>query len=118
MICTSMQAMQTLMITSVTRHQQCFSTRDTKVNGRNNATPITQGMIGAARRLPGRNRKTGVAMHRELVCECGHPLLNNPRYIFIVHRLSILSKLESNNPYRIWAKLYFSNLIYLIILDT
>jgi hypothetical protein len=45
-------------------------------------------------------------------------LLNNPRYIFIVRRLSILSKLDSNNPYRIWAELYFPNLNYLIILDT
>jgi hypothetical protein len=45
-------------------------------------------------------------------------LLNNPRYIFIVWRLSILSKLDSNNPYHIWAELYFSNLNYLIILDT
>jgi hypothetical protein len=65
-----MQAMQTLMITSVTRHQQCFSIRNTKVNGRNNGAPITQGMIGAAWRLPGRNPETGVAMRRELVSEC------------------------------------------------
>jgi hypothetical protein len=34
--------MQTLMITSVARHQQRFSTRNTKVNGRNNAAPIMQ----------------------------------------------------------------------------
>jgi hypothetical protein len=27
-------------------------------------------MIGAAWRLPGRNPETGVAMRRELVCEC------------------------------------------------
>jgi hypothetical protein len=27
-------------------------------------------MIGAAGRLPGRNPETGVAMRRELVCEC------------------------------------------------
>jgi hypothetical protein len=40
-------------------------------------------------------------------------LLNNPRYIFIVQRLSIVSKLDSNNPYRIWAEFYFSNLNYL-----
>jgi hypothetical protein len=113
-----MQAMQILMITSVTRHQQRFSTRNTKVNGRNNAALITQGMIGAAWRLPGRNLETGVAMRRELVCECVCPLLNNPRYIFIVRRLSILSKLDSNNPYRIWVELYFPNLNYLIILDT
>jgi hypothetical protein len=45
-------------------------------------------------------------------------LLNIPRYIFIARRLSILSKLNSNNPYRIWAELYFPNLNYLIILDT
>jgi hypothetical protein len=45
-------------------------------------------------------------------------LLNILRYIFIVQRLSILSKLDSNNPYRIWAELYFLNLNYLIILDT
>jgi hypothetical protein len=65
-----MQAMQTLMITSVTRHQQCFSTRNTKVNGRKNAAPITQGTIRAAWRLPGRNPETGVAMRLELVSEC------------------------------------------------
>jgi hypothetical protein len=76
--------MQTLMITSVTRHQQCFSTRNTKVNGRNNATPITQDMIEAAWCLPGRNPETGVAMRQELVHECVCSLLNNPRYIFIV----------------------------------
>jgi hypothetical protein len=70
MIDKPMQAMQTLMITSVTRHQQRFSMRNTKVKGRNNATPITQGMIGLAWRLPERNPKIGVVMHRELVCEC------------------------------------------------
>jgi hypothetical protein len=70
MIGKSMQAMQTLMITSVTQHQQCFSTRKTKVNGRNNGAPITQDMIGAAWHLTGRNSETGVAMRRELVCEC------------------------------------------------
>jgi hypothetical protein len=70
MIGKSMQAMQTLMITSVTRHQKHFSKRNTKVNGRNNAAPITEGMIGAAWRLPGRNPETGVAMRRELVCKC------------------------------------------------
>jgi hypothetical protein len=69
-------------------------------------------------RLPGRNPETGVAMRRELVSECVLLLLNNPRYTFIVWRLSLLSKLDSNNPYRIWAKLYFPNLNYLIILDT
>jgi hypothetical protein len=70
MIGKSMQVMQTLMITSVTRHQQCFSMKNTKVNGRNNAALITQGMIEAAWRLPGRNPETGVAMRRELVSEC------------------------------------------------
>jgi hypothetical protein len=70
MIDKPMQAMQTLMITSVTCHQQRFSMRNTKVKGKNNAAPITQGMIGAAWRLPGRNPETGVAMRRELVCEC------------------------------------------------
>jgi hypothetical protein len=70
MIGNLMQAMQTLMMTSVTRHQQCFSMRNTKVNGRNNAALITQGMIVAAWRLPGRNPETGVAMRQELVCEC------------------------------------------------
>jgi hypothetical protein len=113
-----MQAMQTLMITSVTRHQQCFNMRYTKVKGRNNATPITQGMIGVAWCFPRRNPETGVAMHRELVSECVCFLLNNPRFIFIVRRLSILSKLDSNNPYCIWAELYFLNLNYHIILDT
>jgi hypothetical protein len=62
--------MQTLIITSVTRHQQRFSMRNTNVKGRNNATPITQGMIGTAWRSPGRNHETGVAMRREFVCEC------------------------------------------------
>jgi hypothetical protein len=70
MIGKPMRAMQTLMITSVTRHQQRFSTRNTKLNGRNNVALITQGMIGAAWRLPGRNPETGVAMRRELVSEC------------------------------------------------
>jgi hypothetical protein len=65
MIGKSMRAMQTLMITSVTRHQQRFSTRNSKVNGWNNAAPITQGMI-----VSGRNPETGVAMRRELVSEC------------------------------------------------
>jgi hypothetical protein len=65
-----MQAMQMLMITSVTHHQQCFNTRNTKVNGRNNAAPIMQCMIGVAWSLPGRNPEIGVAMRRELVSEC------------------------------------------------
>jgi hypothetical protein len=56
--------MQTFMITSVTRHQQRFSTRNTKVNGRNNAAPIMQ---RAAWRLPERSPETGVAMRRELI---------------------------------------------------
>jgi hypothetical protein len=58
-----MRALQTLMITSVTHHKQRFSMRNTKVNGRNNAALIMQGMIGAAWRLLGRNPETGVAMH-------------------------------------------------------
>jgi hypothetical protein len=70
MIDKPMRAMQTLMITSVTRHQQLFSMRNTKVKGRNNAALIMQVMIRAAWRLPGRNLETGVAMRRELVCEC------------------------------------------------
>jgi hypothetical protein len=70
MIDKPMQAMQTLMITSVTHHQQRSSMRNTKVNGRNNPASITQGMIGVAWCLPGRNPETGVTMHRELVCEC------------------------------------------------
>jgi hypothetical protein len=70
MIGKSMQVMQTLMITSVTRHQQRFSMRNTKVNGMNNASPIMQGMIGVAWHLPVRNPETGVAMLQELVCEC------------------------------------------------
>jgi hypothetical protein len=36
--------------------------RNTKVNGRNNAAPVTQGMIGAAWRLSGRNPEIGVVM--------------------------------------------------------
>jgi hypothetical protein len=98
-----MRAVQTLMITSVTHHQQCFSTRNTEIKGRNNPASITQGMIRAAWRLPGRNPKTGVAMHQKVVCDCMLfvLLLNNLRYIFIVQRLSIVSKLDSNNPYHI-----------------
>jgi hypothetical protein len=45
------------------------------------------------------------------------PSLNNLRYIFIVQRLSIVSKSDSNNPYRIWAELYFLNLNYFTKLD-
>jgi hypothetical protein len=52
------------MITSVNRRQQRFSTRNTKVNGRNNAA---QSMIGAAWRLPERNPETWVMMRRELI---------------------------------------------------
>jgi hypothetical protein len=59
--------MQMFMIASVTRHQQCFSTRNTKVNGRNNAAPIMQSRIGVAWRLPERSPETGVAMRRELI---------------------------------------------------
>jgi hypothetical protein len=59
--------MQTFMITSVTRHQQSFSTRNTKVNDKNNAAPIMQSMIGAAWRLPKGNPETRVAMRRELI---------------------------------------------------
>jgi hypothetical protein len=62
MIGKSTQAMQTFMITSVTRHQQRFNMRNTKVNGRNNAGPIMQIMIRAAWRLPERSLETGVVM--------------------------------------------------------
>jgi hypothetical protein len=64
MIDKPIKSMKMLMITSVTRHQQCFSKRNTKVKGRNNAAPITQGMIEVAWRLPGRNPEIGVAMRR------------------------------------------------------
>jgi hypothetical protein len=63
----SMRAMKTFMITSVTRHQQRFSTRNTKVNGRNNVAPIIQNMIRVAWRLPERSPEIGVAMRRELI---------------------------------------------------
>jgi hypothetical protein len=62
MIDKPMRAVQTLMITSVTHHQQRFSTRNTEIKGRNNAALITQGVIGAAWRLPGRNPEIVVAM--------------------------------------------------------
>jgi hypothetical protein len=65
-----MQIMQALMITSVTHHQQRFSMRNTTVNGRNDAASITKDVIGSAWRLPGRNLEIGVAMRRELVCQC------------------------------------------------
>jgi hypothetical protein len=73
-------------------------------------------MIGAAWRLPKRSPETGVVMRRELIVNAC--FFNIPRYIFIVQRLSILSKLDFNNPYRIWAELYFLDLNYLITLDT
>jgi hypothetical protein len=62
-----MRAMQTFMIAIITRHQQRFSMRNTKVNGRNNVAPIMQSMIGAAWRLPERSPETRVAMRRELI---------------------------------------------------
>jgi hypothetical protein len=46
------------------------SVQETQVKGRDNAAPITQVMIGAACRFPGRNPEIGVAMHQELVCKC------------------------------------------------
>jgi hypothetical protein len=69
MIDKPMRVMQTLMITSVTRHQQPFSMRNIEIKGRNNVAPIMQGVIRAAWHLPGRNPKTGMAMHQKLVCE-------------------------------------------------
>jgi hypothetical protein len=67
MIGKSMRAIQTFMITGVTRHQQLFNMRNTKVNGRNNVAPIMQSMIGAAWHLPERSPETGVAMRRDLI---------------------------------------------------
>jgi hypothetical protein len=67
MIDKPMQAMQMLMVTSVTRHQQRFSMRNIKVKDRNNAAPFMQSMIGVAWRLPKRSPKIGVAMRRELI---------------------------------------------------
>jgi hypothetical protein len=62
-----MRVMQMFMIASVTRQQQCFSMRNTKVNGRNNAAPIMQSRIRAAWRLSERSPETGVAMRLELI---------------------------------------------------
>jgi hypothetical protein len=59
MIDEPMRAVQTLMITSVTHHQQCFSMRNTEIKGRNNATPIAQGVIRAAWRLLEETLKQG-----------------------------------------------------------
>jgi hypothetical protein len=58
-------------------------------------------------------------MRRELICERVLFIfsLNNLRYIFIVQRLFIVSNSDSNNPYHIWAELYFLNLNYLTKLD-
>jgi hypothetical protein len=68
------------MITSVTRHQQRFSMRNTKVNGRNNAASIMQSMIGAAWRLPERSPEIGVAMRRELIVNaCLHVFIEYPK---------------------------------------
>jgi hypothetical protein len=66
--------MQTFMITIVTCHQQCFSMRNAKVNGRNNATPIMQSVIRVAWRLPERSPKIGVAMRRELIVNACVPI--------------------------------------------
>jgi hypothetical protein len=55
------------MITSVTRHQQCFSMRNIEIKGRNNAALITQGVIRVACRIPGRNPEIWVAMCWKLV---------------------------------------------------
>jgi hypothetical protein len=43
--------------------------RNTEMKGRNNAAPITQGVVRAAWRLPGRNPEIGVAMRRKWVLE-------------------------------------------------
>jgi hypothetical protein len=97
MIGKSMRAVQTLMITSITHHQQRFSMRNTKVNGGNNAWGGMAAYLGETLKQGWRCAKSW------FVNAC--PLLNNPRYIFIVQRLSILSKLDSNNPYHICAEL-------------
>jgi hypothetical protein len=73
-----------------------------------------QSMIGAAWHFPERSHETAVVMRRELIVNACVCLLNITRYIFIVWKLSILSKLDSNNPYRIWAELCFPNLITLL----
>jgi hypothetical protein len=62
-----MRAMQTFMRVSVTRHQQRFSMRNTKVNSRNNAALIMPSMIGAAWCLPERSPEIGVVMRQELI---------------------------------------------------
>jgi hypothetical protein len=54
-------------------------------------------------------------MRRELIVNACVCVLNIPWYIFIVWRLSILSKMYSNNPYRIRAEHYLPNQNYLII---
>jgi hypothetical protein len=71
-----MRAVQTLMITTVTHHQQRFSMRNTEIKGRNNAAPIMQGVIRVAWRLSGRNPETGVVMCQKLLCE---------RVLFLLH---------------------------------
>jgi hypothetical protein len=76
MIDKPMRAVQMIMITSVTRHQQRFSMRNTEIKGRNSTAPITQGVIRATWRLPGRNPETGVVMRQKLVCE---------RVLFVFH---------------------------------
>jgi hypothetical protein len=73
--------MQTFMTTSVTRHQQRFSMRNTKVNGRNNDAPIMQSMIGVAWRLPERSPETGVAMRRELIVNACVFLISQGTYL-------------------------------------
>ena len=89
------QDVQTFVITSATRHQQRFSTRNTNATGMNNAAPITQGMIGAAWHLPGRKpwNRGGDAprVGCERVC-CVRCFFNNLRYIFILQRLSYLNR--------------------------
>jgi hypothetical protein len=106
----STRVMQTFMITSVTRHQQRFSTRNTKVNGRNNGSGRHDAYLKEALKQGWRCAESWLWMRVSL--------LNISMYIFIVRWLSILSKLNSNNLYRICSELYFLNLNYLIILVT
>jgi hypothetical protein len=59
-------------------------------SSKGNATPITQGVIGAAWRLPDENPRTGEAMRRELLMN-DSVLLVYSWYIFIVRRVILFN---------------------------
>jgi hypothetical protein len=62
--------------------------------------------------LPERSPEIRVAMRRELIVNACEYWISQGTYLYI------LSKMDSNNPYCIWAEFYLMNLNYHFILDT